>query len=369
MPLLKIENFKCYKKSSVEFDDLTVLVGSNGAGKSSVIQAMLMLREAVFSNGGDNLPINNFKGQNLGQGIDIFHNNDTSKPIKLTWSDSTPSKPSRVSLDITDSDAMLDLRITHRSRGLNNLTSSEFHFLTADRLGSTIAQPVHALSYPEVGEKGQFCAQLLADRFGKKVIPNRIHSINQSPYLIDQVNYYLKDIFPGVEIEAQSSWNMQSAQVLIRNSVKKSFGASTNVGFGISYLLPIIVTGLIAAEGSIMIVENPEAHLHPAAQSKVGKFLAMVADSGVKVVVETHSDHLINGIQYYAVAHPDFSPKVIINNFGIAQDPKTKQAKVKIQPIRLSDNGDYTNWPDGFMDQSRKDLFDLYQLRMNMQNH
>lgn len=367
MTLLRIENFKCYKKEAVKFDDLTVLVGSNGAGKSSVIQSILLLRETLLSQAGHNIPINDFKGQNLGQGIDVFYNNDSSQPIKLTWQDEN-KKSSRVTLGLTESDAMLDLKILRKSKGSNSLSAGEFHFISADRLGSTIAQPVHALDYLEVGEKGQYCAQLLADRFSIKVIGGRMHDKQQSPYLIDQTNYYLKDIFPGVEIDAISSWDMQTAQILLRNSVKKSFGVSTNLGYGISYLLPIIVTGLIAGEGSIMIVENPEAHLHPAAQSQVGKFLAMVAATGVKVVVETHSDHLINGMQYYAVAHPGFREKVIINNFSISKDSRTKQDKVNIRPIRLSDNGDYTDWPDGFMDQSRKDLFDLYQLRMRMQN-
>lgn len=368
MAQLKIENFKCYKKANIEFDNLTVLVGSNGAGKSSVIQSILLLREALSTPDGCNLPLNDFKGQNLGQGFDIAHNNDISQPIKLAWTVNAPMKASRVSLEIPDKEPTLDLNILRKSKGNNDLTSKEFHFLSADRLGSIIAQPVKASDFPDVGEKGQFCAQLLAEKFSNKVIPSRMYAEGTAPYLYDQTNYYLKDIFPGVEIEAQSSWDMQTAQVQIRNTVKKSFGVSTNVGFGISYLLPIIVTGLIASKGSIIIVENPEAHLHPAAQSKIGKFLAKVAATGTRVVVETHSDHLINGIQYYAVANPKFLPNVIINNFNISKDSKTGEGKVKIQPIRLSDNGDYTNWPEGFMDQSRKDLFDLYQIRMQMQN-
>ncbi len=368
MPLLKIENFKCYNKGNVEFEDLTVLVGANGAGKSSIIQSFLLLREAVFSPAGHKLPLNNFRGQNLGQGIDIVYDNDTSRNIKLSWTVDSPMKSSRVTLGIPYSDAMLDMEILRKSIGKNDLTNPEFHFLSADRLGSTIAQPVKASDYLEVGEKGQFCAQLLADKFSFKVTPNRLYAPRTSPYLIDQTNLYLKDIFTGVEIDARVSIEMQTAQVLMRNSVKKSFGVSTNVGFGISYLLPIIVTGLVASAGSIIIVENPEAHLHPAAQSQVGKFLAKIAATGTRVIVETHSDHLINGMQYYAVANPYFMSKIIINNFSITDDKKNTQGRIKIVPIKLSANGDYTDWPDGFMDQSRKDLYDLYQIRMKTQN-
>lgn len=175
------------------------------------------------------------------------------------------------------------------------------------------------------------------------------------------MNLYIKDIFPGVEIDAKSSWEMQTAQVLIRNSVHAEYGLSTNVGYGISYLLPILVVGLMASENSMIVVENPEAHLHPSAQSQVGKFLAKIAATGTRVVVETHSDHLVNGIQNYAVSNPDFLDKVIINNFSI--DTSRGGGEIKIDRIGLGENGDYSCWPAYFMDQSRKDLFELYKAR------
>ena len=69
------------------------------------------------------------------------------------------------------------------------------------------------------------------------------------------------------------------------------------MGFGVTYSLPIILSGLIAKEKGLLIVENPEAHLHPAGQSRMGVFLAWLAGKGVQVLVETHSDHIINGIR------------------------------------------------------------------------
>lgn len=368
MPHLKIENFKCYKKADIDFNDLTVLVGANGAGKSSIIQSLLLLREAVSSSKGHKLPLNTLRDQNLGTATDIVYNNDTSLKIKFSWEVDSPKKPSRATLGMPESDSLLDVEILYKSTGCNDLTNKEFHFLSADRLGSTVAQPMHAFDFPVTGDRGQFCAQLLADKFAYKINASRLHAEGTSPYLTDQVNLYIKDIFPGVEIDAHSSWEMQTAQIMIRNSVKKSFGLSTNVGYGISYLLPILVTGLIASEGSIMIVENPEAHLHPAAQSQVGKFLAMVAATGTRVIVETHSDHLINGMQYFAVGNPEFIPNILINCFNIDLDTNTNLSRIKIEPISLGINGDYTKWPEGFMDQGRKDLYNLYQVRNKMQN-
>lgn len=183
------------------------------------------------------------------------------------------------------------------------------------------------------------------------------------------MNLYIKDLFPGVEIVANSSEEMQTAQVQMRNSVHSEFGLSTNVGYGISYLLPIIVVGLMADKGSMMIVENPEAHLHPSAQSQIGKFLAMVAATGTRVVIETHSDHLVNGIQYYALSHGKFLPNVIINNFSIASKAESHKRYIKIDRIKLEGNGDYSCWPIGFMDQNKKDLYELYNLRRSIHNN
>jgi len=70
-----------------------------------------------------------------------------------------------------------------------------------------------------------------------------------------------------------------------------------NVGFGYSYLLPIVVSGLIAEPGDILIVENPEAHLVPSAQSRIANFLARVSRTGVQVFIESHSEHILNGLR------------------------------------------------------------------------
>lgn len=368
MPTLKIQNFKCYQKSLIPFGNLTVLVGANGAGKSSIIQSLLLLHEGILAPSGHAIPLNNFKSQNLGRAADIIYNNDTSLDIILTWNVEKPASSSRLVLSMPESESMLDIDVKRRTIGNNELSNAEFHFLSADRIGSTVAQPMTASDYVNVGDKGQFCAQLLANKFEYKVCSSRLYKENTSPFLLDQVNLYIKDIFPGVEIDARSSWEMQTAQIMIRNSVQKQFGLSTNVGYGISYLLPILATGLIASSNSILIVENPEAHLHPSAQSQVGKFLAMVASTGTRVIVETHSDHLINGIQFYAVSHPDFLDKVIINNFSIDNASKNNRGKIKIECIKLERNGDYSCWPDGFMDQSKNDLYDLYKVRRLLNN-
>jgi predicted ATPase len=104
----------------------------------------------------------------------------------------------------------------------------------------------------------------------------------------------------------------------------------------------------------MLIVENPEAHLHPAGQSRLGRFLARVAGSGVQVIVETHSDHVLNGVRLAAVADSSVPANDVIVHFF---DGDT------VLPIDLGARGDLSAWPTGFFDQIEDDLGRLARAR------
>lgn len=70
-----------------------------------------------------------------------------------------------------------------------------------------------------------------------------------------------------------------------------------NVGFGVTYTLPIIVAILSAKVDDLIIIENPESHLHPKAQSILGKLFAIAANAGVQIIIESHSDHILNSLR------------------------------------------------------------------------
>lgn len=70
-----------------------------------------------------------------------------------------------------------------------------------------------------------------------------------------------------------------------------------NVGFGISYSLHVITAILKAKDGDLIIIENPESHVHPRGQAELGKLIALAAINNIQIIIETHSDHIINGIR------------------------------------------------------------------------
>ena len=73
--------------------------------------------------------------------------------------------------------------------------------------------------------------------------------------------------------------------------------SALQVGFGFTYCLPVIVALLRAKADDLLVFENPEAHLHPAAQVELGKLMALAAGKGVQIIIETHRDNIMNSIR------------------------------------------------------------------------
>lgn len=112
--------------------------------------------------------------------------------------------------------------------------------------------------------------------------------------------------------------------------------------------------GLSVGKGGLLLVENPEAHLHPRGQSKMGAFLARVAASGVQVVVETHSDHVLNGVRRAIAAERVLEPRQAVLHFF---DTNVDRAGApQVERIEIRADGELTAWPERFFDQRQADL-------------
>lgn len=137
-------------------------------------------------------------------------------------------------------------------------------------------------------------------------------------------------------------------------SLEYSFGLSkkyraTNVGFGITYTLPVITALLAAKSGSLLLLENPEAHLHPRGQAQMGNLLAKAAAQGVQIILETHSDHVLNGIRL-AVHDGKISPDDVKLHFFQRRISQEQNISEVISP-KMNRKGRIDQWPDGFFDE------------------
>jgi predicted ATPase len=378
MEKLLIQNFKCFQKVEIPLNRLTVFAGANGNGKSTAIQALLFLRRTVEhcskweNDHYEYTETNGLKVELNGAYCLVFGDSSSiSNRVKeeavVHLGIQNDAGRFRVSYAIESSQLWLEPIRVEGSEYLKNsgLFTQEFYYLNAERIGPRISQSIQFFDYPNTGFQGEFVAQLIGDTefsYKFKVAKSRWFEGLNNPRLEQQVNAWLDYLIPGVSITAKYDTTTGTAQIRAVNHYTKGESViAPNIGFGISYVLPILVTGLIAKEGSFMVVENPEAHLHPSAQSRIGRFLSMVAAAGVKVIVETHSDHVVNGIQV-AAASSIISPELVSVNFFSQNEEMTQP---NVQTISINEMGELSNWPYGFFDQSQIDYRTLLKLRRN----
>jgi predicted ATPase len=130
---------------------------------------------------------------------------------------------------------------------------------------------------------------------------------------------------------------------------------STNVGFGLSYALPVIVACLTSGPGDLVLVENPEAHLHPRGQSALAELCAKAAAAGAQLILETHSDHVLNGIRLAVASKTLRATDVSLVFFSRLPE----SGGLTVEPLRIDAKGRVESWPDGFFDEYMNALLEL----------
>jgi hypothetical protein BACCOPRO_00147 len=167
----------------------------------------------------------------------------------------------------------------------------------------------------------------------------------------------LSEILTGATLEAKPKDN-DSVELFLDSVNNGHKFRPINVGFGYSYVLPVIVAALLAKKGSILIVENPEAHLHPGAQSRLAKFLIEVSiKNNIQLLIETHSDHVVNGLRIAMKQKlNDLSPNDAEIIFFSHDDINTNSS---VEIIKCDRFGELSDYPDDFLDEWTKQLVTL----------
>jgi predicted ATPase len=174
------------------------------------------------------------------------------------------------------------------------------------------------------------------------------------PTRLRQVEERMRRFFPGFSLDVQQIPQTNVVTLGLRTSEATDYHRPIHVGFGLTQVLPIVVAALSTQRGGILLVENPEVHLHPAGQTRMGSFLADVAASGVQVLVETHSDHVLNGVRLAVKMKRIASDDVQLHFF---RDRGLHSDQV-VSPM-IGPDGILDYWPEGFFDQFDKDMNNL----------
>jgi predicted ATPase len=139
-------------------------------------------------------------------------------------------------------------------------------------------------------------------------------------------------------------------------TVKFGDESLTNVGVGVSQLLPIIVLCLISTPNQVILLEQPELHLHPALQQKLADFFIEIAKTGRQIIVETHSEYLITRLRLRTVQNPETS-----DLFKIVFAENDGESGTQYNPVTVDENGSLETWPEGFFDEASSDMEKLVQ--------
>ena len=363
----EVENFKCFSKNiSIDLGDINVCLGCNSVGKSSIVQSLILVRQIYehlleTKEGEIIIQLNGVYGLQLGDAEHIKSSKERSdivirlddQEFKLRSIEGSPFEMSTLPVDV---------EALSKQEGI---FSPNFYYLNAERVGPRTYHSISTKQIKNCGAFGENTAHYFNLVSNNKVEEKRCFQFDENknvPTVSKQVEYWMDYLIPGISIKADDLTDLRLSRMQYRQvTLDTEFLSPYSFGFGISYVLPIIVTGLTAQKGSAFIVENPEVHLHPKGQSHIGFFLAMVAFSGVQVIVETHSEHVLNGIRIAALKERKAPSDLSINFFSI--DEEDGNIVHRVEPIKLSDRMDFRNWPSGFMDQEEEDLKTLRSLR------
>lgn len=366
---VEIQNFKAFTELALDICPLTLFTGKNGMGKSSFIQSLLLLRQSYLMDASLSELTLNGPLVNIGYGKDLLNiygtepisfeiEFDKEYSIYLEYNYSASSDK----LDTLNSQSPRERLAEIEKVSYNSLFTNNFQYLNAQRIvpSRTFDASPHAVEVLKtLGNEGQYTVHYL-DKYKFKAIPNAglQHVSAKSNSLLDNVDAWLSEVVSEVRVKPRFHPDLQISTLgfeFVDGMDTTPEFSSLNTGFGLTYVLPVIVAVLSAQKGDLLIIENPESHLHPQGQAVLGRLLAMAANGGVQIMVESHSDHLFNGMRVavkQGLLHP--------NDFAVyffSRDHEQHDIYVD-QPL-LDMRGRLSYQPEDFFDEYSKQLTEI----------
>ncbi|MCF7486991.1 hypothetical protein BCT41_05250 [Vibrio splendidus] len=341
-----LKDFKSLTKERLNFEPLTIITGMNSSGKSTVIQAILLsIRHARLEN--------KYKMEPLVRYLDDFkqirNKNNNAKEIRIDLI----SSDGNYELGITNEGIKVDGELSFGIDLSSEDMSPELFYLTANRQGP---EEISATSSSKVGASGQYIFGYF-DSVKDKALSEDLCRFKESKTLAYQVSRWLSLVTDTkTELKTES---LSSSQVQVYfEDATLGHVSPFNLGAGMSYVAKVIILCLVAKKGDLVIIENPEIHLHPKAQAELGVFFSFIASSGIQLVVETHCEHLINKIRHQVFEKVLDKNQVVIHYKA--------HIATEFQQLFLNGNGHYidknnslVSFPSGFFDGTLNELIEM----------
>lgn len=370
---IHLSNFKCYRDATLNLSQLTVFSGVNAVGKSTVIQALNLLRQVsanrpevpcgfVRTDG----PLVSFGTVNDLVNIEAPRDETTSVVVEAFGDldcENASLTLGRLGRDDPDNRMSLVVKDGHLPSDGDPFGGKGYGYLSANRISPeddfffNDSESFRVLNV--LGNRGEFSVGFLCGLEGA-ILPIAEMKMTDEPgreLFIQQLGLWMGGLGRKVTLQAKPYEDIRRAALkfsFVEDGVNTPWYSPRNVGFGLTHSLPIFALVLSRGRDSIVVIENPESHLHPKAQVFMGRFLSKAASCGIQVIVETHSDHILNGIRL-SVKQGALSPEQVQLNFMAAD---AKQG-VKVFEPRVLPSGAIDVWPSGFFDEYENVAADL----------
>lgn len=364
---ISFKNYKLFKeKQTLELKPITILIGKNNTGKSAVLKLPVLI-----SNSLEGLPINwkykigedSVNSIELGTDFkDLVYNRNEKSFIEFSVS----NEKDRIDIALNKEDGILEYKLNNTdidvSSGFKGFLLDgkkiENLNLIIDYLGAIRAEPESDYifsneNYEKIGIKGQNAYPILINDFiNTSQIINKVSNWYKSNF----ENWQLKVIETKIVTETKY-------EIAISNSVLNAINIK-QTGQGIHQLLPLIVrTYMEDLEPTLIIIEEPETHLHPAAHGNLAeRFVdSFLEDNNKNYLIETHSQNFVlrmrrliaEGIlkaDQLAIYYVDFNEEL---------------NESTLETIKIDDGGGVEKWPDGIFSETTIETRAIYNAQIN----
>ncbi len=379
---LRIKNFKSWKDTSeIEMAPITMFFGGNSSGKTSLLQFLLMLKQTSEAE--------DYSGQifkfdgivSLGNFKQVVYQCDKNNSIEFSISREV-SKRSRFFDNVESIDAIVaeeDRKMVFKKIDVKEVVEKDIRGFSwkkrinqildpKDKDGNEVKREIESFfkhgwsallsavvskiyyigplrnfperdypwknNYPfEVGKRGEFTIQtIVASNLKKENLESEVAKALKKMGLIE--SFKIKPIAKNRDdhYEVRVKKNKYSAEVLL-----------PDVGFGVSQILPILTALYHSKEGAILLLEQPEIHLHPKAQIELADvIIEAVEKRKIQVIIESHSEHFLTRIQT-RVADATISKEDAKLYFC-----KNEKGYSELELLKIEESGRITNWPPNF---------------------
>jgi predicted ATPase len=368
-----IKNYKALKETPfMPTSNFNLFTGINGMGKSSLIQVLLLLRQSSKELQNKSILKLNGKIIELGTTADIIseHRDENKLVFDLILSDEIqgifvfdyiPAEPKSTIFSLNKKKSTIPEEFWD-----STIFNDGFEYLNAERVSPKLFYKNDYDTYKDnlgLGKHGQNTVKLL-EGLQSTDIPIRALAHPKSVYkesisgeevpnynFISQLNAWLGEISPNIifkpDVDYKKGISSSSFAFEQKKSSNTNFYQSPNVGFGVTYILPVVTAVLKAKPNDIIIIENPEAHIHPKGQSKLTELMALAAQNGIQLFIETHSDHVFYSLRVAIKEGMLDANKAKVNFFYRNEEEHTSL----IEEIIIDDEGRIDKYPTDFFDQ------------------